>query len=251
MKWTVVLSIQFHVIGRDFTEHFTITQSSVSGLTIPAYMSLAVSCSNPCRATSHFHPETRVQQGAKGTVSYDDSVGVGGIDPELSHYKATFKLINSHHPNPLKWTSAVLYRCDDALNGQGAGCVIPAFLPTLTYMTQLTEIAKNIRRIQNKGPHHYGRPGSGNPLHRLVNEAQRKRNRRIACGKKVVGSPPKGKSCDEYPFATTHEGGHAVPAADRGWAWVPEEEQNSQGGFLKKFYYQNRVLDLDGFWVAV
>jgi len=214
-------------------------------------MSLAVSCSNPCRATSHFHPETRVQQGAKGTVSYDDSVGVGGIDPELSHYKATFKLINSHHPNPLKWTSAVLYRCDDALNGQGAGCVIPAFLPTLTYMTQLTEIAKNIRRIQNKGPHHYGRPGSGNPLHRLVNEAQRKRNRRIACGKKVVGSPPKGKSCDEYPFATTHEGGHAVPAADRGWAWVPEEEQNSQGGFLKKFYYQNRVLDLDGFWVAV
>lgn len=251
LKFTLVQSIQLHIVGRDFTEHVTISHSKVSGLTIPAYMSLAVSCAKPCRATSHFHPGQRVQQGAKGTISYHDSVSPGGIDPELSHYKATFRLVNGHHPNPIKWASPISYRCDDALKGQGAGCVFSVFIPTLTSMKELADIARNVRRIQAKGPGHYGRPRSGHPLHRLVDDAQQRRNRRIACARKVTGPPPKGKSCDEYPFASTHEGGHSLPPADRGWAWVPTDQQNRQGGLIRTFYYINRVLNRDAFWVAV
>jgi hypothetical protein len=251
IKFVLVQSIQLHVIGREFSEHVAITESKVSGITIPAYMSLVVSCGTQCHATSQWHPGTRVEKGAKGTISYQDSVRAGGVDIELTQYKATFRLINGHHANPLKWKSPLNFRCDDALNGQRAGCVFPAFIPILTSMAKLPGIAKNIRRIQNKGPGHYGRPGGGNPLHRLVDEAQQRRNNRIACAKKVTGPRPKGKSCDEYPFASTYEGGHSLPRADRGWAWVPTNQQDRQGGLIRTFYYSNRVLNLDAFYVKV
>jgi hypothetical protein len=118
-------------------------------------------------------------------------------------------------------------------------------------MTTLPDIAKNIRSIQTKGPGHYGRPGSGHPLHRLVNSTKQNANYNAVCGRKVRGPAPAGKSCDEYPFKTTYEGGTALSASNRGWAWVPTGEQNSQGGLVRSFYYASRVLDHDAFWVKV
>jgi Deoxyribonuclease NucA/NucB len=109
----------------------------------------------------------------------------------------------------------------------------------------------NIRRIQTRGPGHYGRPGSGHPLHRLTNTAQQEKNYRAVCGRSVVGPPPKGKSCDEYPFKSTYEGGTALSKSNRGWAWVPAGQQGSQGGLIKGFYYSNRVLNHDAFYVKV
>ncbi|MFB6614698.1 NucA/NucB deoxyribonuclease domain-containing protein [Streptomyces sp. NPDC056367] len=68
--------------------------------------------------------------------------------------------------------------------------------------------------------------------------------------RRVVGSPPSpGLSCDEYPFASTKEGGTTLGTFYRGWAWVPRAEQNSQGGLLISFYRTNRVLEDDPFWV--
>jgi hypothetical protein len=42
-----------------------------------------------------------------------------------------------------------------------------------------------------------------------------------------------------------------VSAKNRGMAWVPATEQNQQGAYVKNFYYANRVLDHDAFWVKV
>ncbi len=251
LKFVLVQSIQLQIIGRDFTEHDAITNAKTSGLTNPAYLSISASCGNQCHAASHWHPGTRIEKGSKGTISYSDSVMSGGIDLELTQYRGSVKLINGHHSNPLKWKSPLYFRCDDTLKGQGAGCVFPAFTPILTSMTKVADIAKNIRRIQNNGPGHYGRLGSGNPLHRLIDEAQQRRNNRIACSKKVTGPRPSGKSCDEYPFASTYEGGHSLPAPDRGWAWVPTGQQDRQGGLIRTFYYGDRVLNLDPFYVKV
>ncbi|MFE7356762.1 NucA/NucB deoxyribonuclease domain-containing protein [Streptomyces sp. NPDC057543] len=101
--------------------------------------------------------------------------------------------------------------------------------------------------IQAKGGH-YGKPGFGHPLHRLTDDRKAAANRRAVCGRTT---PPRGKSCDEYPFARTHEGGTALPAASRGIAMVPEKEQDQQGGRIIGFYKQERLVNKDGFWVAV
>lgn len=142
-------------------------------------------------------------------------------------------------------------RCDDEFRTQLLpGCVISNYIPTMTTMAQLPEIAANIRRIQQAGG--YGRPGSpSKALHRETAETIIARNRREACATRITGPRPAGKSCDEYPFATTEEGGLTLPAGARGWAWVPEAEQNSQGGLVSGFYRQNRILDGDPFYVQV
>jgi hypothetical protein len=112
------------------------------------------------------------------------------------------------------------------------------------------EIAENIREVQASG--HYGVRGNVPPLplHR-GDSAQIDPNRRAVCGGKVLPPQYKGMSCDEYPFASTQEGGTTLPPIVRDIAWVPVKEQKSQGGLINKFYVQNRVLVGDEFWVEV
>ncbi|MFI6318782.1 NucA/NucB deoxyribonuclease domain-containing protein [Nonomuraea sp. NPDC050556] len=143
----------------------------------------------------------------------------------------------------------ITVRCDDEFNTtMFPGCVVTTFIPTMTTMTQLPQISANIRTIQSRGG--YGVPGI-HALHREADEAQQRRNRDKACSTRVTGPRPAGMSCDEYPFATTQEGGDTLPAEARGWSWVPEGEQNSQGGLVTGFYKANRVLDGDPFYVQV
>jgi fibro-slime domain-containing protein/RHS repeat-associated protein len=74
-------------------------------------------------------------------------------------------------------------------------------------------------------------------LHRMINDAQRDRNRRLAC----AGVAP---SCDEYPFASTYEGGLGASTAT-----VPLWENRVQGGYIGAFYA--RALLRDGGMFAV
>jgi hypothetical protein len=202
-------------------------------------------CGKPCSITALHFPEGSVPKpGLSGTVSHKDAIATGKMHSTPTHYQLDFTAPGYLELKPADWKSPISYRCDDMLGGRGAGCVFPKFTPTLTTMTQLPAIASNIRRIQAKGPGHYGRPGSGHPLHRLTNKAGQLKNYRAVCGRSVVGTPPPGKSCDEYPFKTTYEGGTALSKANRGWAWVPEKQQAKQGPRIKNFYYANRVLDL-------
>jgi Deoxyribonuclease NucA/NucB len=53
-------------------------------------------------------------------------------------------------------------------------------------------------------------------------------------------------SCDEYPFASTDEGGAGASIAN-----VPVAEQHTQGGLMSGFYSSQRMLDGDSFHVAV
>ncbi|MFD5699017.1 NucA/NucB deoxyribonuclease domain-containing protein [Streptomyces lasiicapitis] len=112
-----------------------------------------------------------------------------------------------------------------------------------------SSIAANIAKIQDSGPHHYGLKGKGSTLTRSTSDKNEKDNRNKACPKSRKRPP--GKSCDEYPFARTNQGAARVARKDWGWAWVPEREQHQQGGFLSRFYKENRVLDGDRFWVDV
>jgi hypothetical protein len=73
--------------------------------------------------------------------------------------------------------------------------------------------------------------------------ARQRANRRAACGRWPRGSP---LSCDEYPFASTLEGGRGASIAG-----VPKLEQRRQGGALRAFYAKAKVKVGDPFLVVV
>lgn len=179
-----------------------------------------------------------------GPVTYRDTTTT--VHRDQAKYSLTF-LKPGYTTGVSRWES-LTFRCDDMVRGRGPGCVFPRFVPTLKTMVNLPHIRANIKRIQQAGPHHYGRIGNS-PLTRTTSTAIERANRRVACG----GRPgrPAGHSCDEYPFAKTYQGASRTRQPDWGWAWVPAREQNAQGGYISSFYASQRVLDKDKFWVAV
>jgi hypothetical protein len=142
-------------------------------------------------------------------------------------------------------------RCDDMYPGQWRpGCVFPAFIPTVD-MSGLPVIAKNIGAVQGRGIH-VGQPGGSHPLHRGSSKQEATNNRNLVCPKSLKRPP--GDTCDEYPFASTVEGGTALPAVDRYVGWVPAKENQEQGNILSAFYRTQRILrgnPGDAFYVNV
>ncbi|MEV7856240.1 NucA/NucB deoxyribonuclease domain-containing protein [Streptomyces sp. NPDC088183] len=234
-----------------WSETTRVSKATITGSAGGISMGTSVSCGSPCKASSHV-PRHTLGSAFSGKVDYNDGVKKNKIHSSAANYAFTFTK-PGYTLGGFSYSS-LGFRCDDsfwnAANTRrilSPGCVFPKYIPTLTTMSTLPEIAKNIRKIQSKGGH-YGKPGSGHPLHRLTDDAKANANRRAVCGK---AKPVPGKSCDEYPFARTHEGGTALPAASRGIAMVPATEQDKQGGRIIGFYKQERMMDKDGFWVAV
>ncbi|MFD0396416.1 NucA/NucB deoxyribonuclease domain-containing protein [Streptomyces nogalater] len=61
---------------------------------------------------------------------------------------------------------------------------------------------------------------------------------------------PRGKSCDEYPFATTWQGA-STGSGKFSWRMI-DAKQNSQGGnALNNFYTYNRIIEKDRFLVWI
>jgi hypothetical protein len=76
----------------------------------------------------------------------------------------------------------------------------------------------------------------------LSSKAARRANRRQA----LSGHPPApaGQSLDEYPFASSTQGGAGAHVGP-----VPEAEQQYQGGVLSSFYQKNAIQEGDPFGV--
>ncbi len=118
----------------------------------------------------------------------------------------------------------------DKLNGLFAP---PAELPTLNIdLDRMPNIAENIQNAQANG--------APDILTRTTDQARIAANRAAACIDFCgTGSP------DEYPFASTYEGGKGAFVAD-----VPQSEQNIQGGVLAQFYRIYGIQDGDQFKVT-
>jgi Deoxyribonuclease NucA/NucB len=235
-----VLSYKSRTFAENISIDFTKGWGDIAGMTV----TLDVTCGSHCSAKSHLPPDEPASVGRDlvGVVSYDDTTKTR--DTTHSRYSLT---PGSAALKPATWSS-LNYRCDDELPGNiSAGCVFPEYNPQLTTMVSLPEINANIYNIQTAGPHHYGRymPSNGHPLHR--DDSLSAANRAAACP--APGKKPSGKTCDEYPFASTEEGASRTKRPDWGSAWVAESEQNAQGGRLNTFYLQNRILTGDAYWV--
>lgn len=111
-------------------------------------------------------------------------------------------------------------------------------LPTVIFFRiTLPQIADHIADAQARG--------YPNVLSRTTDRQRINRNRREAC-RNFVPQPPLNTSCDEYPFASTYQGG--AGASIRA---VTVLEQNIQGGTLSAFYRINSIPERGRFRVEV
>ena len=155
-------------------------------------------------------------------------------------------------------------RCDDAVPGAStAGCVFPEAPGVVVYeRAKYPELARHAELAQQSGL-----PGAGpdRPLTYTTDEKINKENRRLACGD--APSVP-GKSCDEYPVASSRQGltagGTRRTFDDCGFdlprqtgptgvsvCMIDEKQNSAQGGLHAGAYRQWRMLDGDSFVVAV
>jgi hypothetical protein len=118
------------------------------------------------------------------------------------------------------------------------GLKAQTYLPTLTFSrSRIPNIASHIASAQSRG--------FPSILTRTTNSTLIDRNRREACRNFVPQAPP-NTSCDEYPFASTYEGG-----AGSSIRAVPLTEQNIQGGIISSFYRNNSIRDGSRFRVRI
>lgn len=129
------------------------------------------------------------------------------------------------------------------------GCVYPDYTPTygISVTGPYDQVGWHILWAQRNLAHHWGWQGHGPELTRTMTRSLIRANRRTACPSSIPRPP--GKSCDEYPFASTHQGASVNP--DFSCHMVPAAQNRLEGGARKAWYNANRLLEKDKFWVSV
>lgn len=147
-------------------------------------------------------------------------------------------------------------RCDNAsVGGMGAGCVFPQYTPTVNIAPRGTTAAA--------GKHIQKAVASGLPtvLNRASTSVKRS-NRNKVCPSSLVRQA--GYECDEYPFASTKQGGQTPRVLEGcGWAQIKGDgaagtsrcqiiagENKAAGNVVSTFYVRNRILVGDKFGVS-
>jgi RHS repeat-associated protein len=127
-----------------------------------------------------------------------------------------------------------------SLVGAGAGRAMtatPRWMPTMDYRrSELPAIADNIEKAIADG--------QPSVLTRLTDRRAIDRNRRNALrGRAPAGH---GYSRDEYPFASSYQGGRGARVAD-----VPGWQNDQQGFMMREFYRNYAIADGDSYRVRV
>ncbi|MDJ1134515.1 NucA/NucB deoxyribonuclease domain-containing protein [Streptomyces iconiensis] len=238
-------------------------------------------CSGQCKVGEGKFPSQLL---SKEKVSYGewllDSTVSAGQRGNGSNVPGYYITVPGAIPSPPEFDATETIRCDDELRpSKGPGCVVPSYEPpwAVSLSGQWKNFARHVRDAQKSGL-----PGAypdGEPLTRLRDRADIRRNGDRACPQEGAGGYPRptGYSCDEYPFRSTHQGAYTQspppqpPAPGRTFDWcqinqlgsgtgakgwsacmIPATE-NSEAGRegLRPFYEDNRVLAKDEFHVWI
>ena len=243
---------------RAWQHKVNVTLLAVSGTltTSPVHAQVGLRCDQACDADEFTLPRI-LTLGETLTITYD--VTAPGTAPVRTKQTVT---VSFSTPLPTPQPPAVAtppvltgIRCDNSSSINSTprgGCVyedqVPSFRLSLSDPT-VNETAAHIRDAQAASTHHWGLAPSGTKLKRLTNTAQVQRNRNRACPANVPRPP--GKSCDEFPFASTYQGADMEGAGDFSARMVDAQDNSRAGTKLGQAYRENRILDGDAFWVAV
>jgi hypothetical protein len=241
-------------LSRTWTDGVQVTMSNMTGVVASAATTgdVTLGCAE-CHA-SEPSPPFLFEEGVP--ITHEFTVSSPGKAIAATTQTPTLSVDNADAENGAASADlhAVFARCDseDIFGGSPtSGCVNDLFKPTfeISATGAAKEVAEHIAKAQSdpkKG--HWGLEGHGKPLSRTTNQAQIRANRNAACPSRRK-PPKKGLSCDEYPFASTHEG--AASNSEFSWAWVALAQNTLAGRELGLFYKKNRILNDDEFWVAV
>lgn len=236
----------------NWSETFTLSKATTTGQGKGISVNISAAPGGGTKATVHFQQGHTLDSAASGTVDYKTgTIAPKKINPKAkTTYGYTFTKAG-YSPGTVSYASAV-YRCDNyygSTRASRSGCAIPE-APTGVSMVGLARIDEGIRKLRSGGGH-YGDPNGGKPLHWMINKTQEGKNRAAVC----PSTPPADMkragrtSCDEYPFASTYEGGTQLPAGQREITWVVVNENKAQGGRITAWRGQAHVMDHDPFYV--
>lgn len=253
LKFITSHDIKLNYLGTTYTDDITVEflsydgNASIAGLTI----TVGATCSGTC--TSRVQPSLVNIPAVVGTRAVGQAIFTDSTTTEnTSAINFSFTPTEPGTVARPFTENSPPVRCDNKISAQGAGCVFPSFVPTFTLSLsdpKVAEVAQHVADAQQLLPGHPGRRGDGTPLRRETNETTNRQSRAIACPPSTPR--PAGKSCDEYPMASTKQGAkYRGPFSAR----MVDATQNSTAGnaaYLKGTYTKNRILDNDEFWVSV
>ncbi len=198
-------------------EKQTMTVASATGKVNSLSFSWLSNCTPSCTPTKPSpwlgSVNLKVGQTAAGTSNYTANPGAGkhvGVTTSFAIQVVVPGVAGIHllaKDNPRK------VRCDTTFsNNTSTGCVISDVQPQLVLpLSEYGAAAATYAWAQQKLIDQWGT--AGNPLKRLGDEAIATANRTRTCGsgasRPFIPQPSEvtDDSCDEYPFAGTHEGG--------------------------------------------
>jgi hypothetical protein len=148
-------------------------------------------------------------------------------------------------------------RCDRVTYvGSRAGCVLTAVQPTFKMSTKdaaTKHTAAHVKAAQKSLKDHWGNHALGGKVltrkYWGAGKSTNNPNRKVAC--KGFVKKNSTDSCDEYPFASTHQGAYYVGKSRVSVAHVPSADNSKAGSKLATFFSTYRILDTDAFWVSV
>lgn len=255
-----------------WADQIRVSPTVITGAAVGTQISGTATCSGAnCAQTSQTFPvQTPSAMGNADGEAYWQWTGATGQSAlGTPTWTITFKSPTSVNPAFWTETSPVPVRCDNAVPGRAAiGCVVPAITPVIRYdSSSFTEFGPHVAGAQASGL----RGGSySNPMHRLVDSSLQAANRATSCPASLPR--PTGKSCDEYPFASTYEGAALSGGGPRTQSWCQvtlsgppstgaagysvcmiDATQNSAAGSLLNsvLYAPFRVIDADAFYVEI
>ncbi|WP_432141006.1 NucA/NucB deoxyribonuclease domain-containing protein [Streptomyces sp. bgisy084] len=231
----------------NWSEKFTVSKAKTTRAGKGVHLNVSASSGGGTKASVHFPQGHSLDSAASGTVNYTTgTIARKKINPKAkTTYGYTFTK-PGYSPGKTSYASAV-YRCDNYYGT--TGCAMTE-APTAINLITLPRISEGIRKLRSHGGH-YGDPNGGKPLHWMINATQQRKNRQAVCNHPV---PPDMRragrtSCDEYPFASTYEGGTHLPASQRTITWVKKNENDAQGAGITNWRRQFHVMDHDPFYV--
>ncbi|WP_120494707.1 NucA/NucB deoxyribonuclease domain-containing protein [Microbacterium phyllosphaerae] len=272
MNFLIYNYIYMDTSNTTWAHQIQVSPTIITGQAAGTQISATAACAGgACTPVSQSFPTQTpgAMQNAEGEA-YWQWVGVAGQQATgLPSWTIRFKAPSATNAAALISDVPVPVRCDNAVPGRAiAGCVVPAIAPSIWYDgSSFTEFGAHVAGAQASGL-----PGgtTAAPLNRLVNAAAQQANRNTACPASLPR--PTGKSCDEYPFASTYQGAALSGGGARTQSWCQvtvsgtpsagpagysvcmiDAAQNSAAGSLLNsvLFVPNRVLDSDAFTVRI